>query len=51
MTRLPERAGERISRARVISFNFDGKPVEAYEGDTIASALFAAGRRTFSRSF
>jgi sarcosine oxidase subunit alpha len=51
MTRLAERPGERISRARVITFEFDGKPVEAYEGDTIASALFAAGRRTFSRSF
>ena len=51
MTRLPVRPGERISRARVIGFEFDGKPVQAYEGDTIASALFAAGRRTFSRSF
>jgi sarcosine oxidase subunit alpha len=34
-----------------VSFTFDGKPVAAYEGDTIASALYAAGRRTFSRSF
>jgi len=30
---------------------FDGKAVEGYEGDTIASALFASGWRTFSRSF
>ena len=51
MSRLPEQPGERISRAKVISFSFDGKPVDAYEGDTIGSALFAAGRRTFSRSF
>ena len=51
MTRLPEADGELIQRAKVISFSFDGKPVEAHEGDTIASALFAAGRRVFSRSF
>ena len=51
MTRLPEQPGERIARAKVITFNFDGKPVKAFEGDTIGSALYAAGQRTFSRSF
>ena len=51
MTRLPEQPGERISRHKTITFNFDGKKVQAQEGDTIGSALFAAGRRTFSRSF
>ncbi len=51
MTRMPEQPGERIQRSRTISFSFDGKRVEALEGDTIASALFVAGRRTFSRSF
>src|SRR5262249_45495666 len=30
---------------------FQGRPVEAYAGDTIGSALFASGRRVFSRSF
>ena len=49
--RLPEQPGERINRAKVISFEFDGKPVEGLEGDTIGSALFASGQRTFSRSF
>jgi sarcosine oxidase, subunit alpha len=49
--RLPEQPGERINRAKVITFEFDGKPVEAHEGDTIGSALFASGQRTFSRSF
>lgn len=34
-----------------ISFTFNGKPVQAYEGDTIASALYAAGIRIFSSSF
>ncbi len=51
MTRLPEQPGERISRATVLSFTFDGKPVTAHEGDTVGSALYAAGQRTFSRSF
>src|SRR5947209_8812528 len=51
MSRLPEQPGERIARDRRISFTFDGKTVEGYEGDTIASALYAAGQRTFSRSF
>ncbi len=51
MSRLPEQRGERIDRATQVSFTFDGKPVTAHEGDTIGSALFAAGQRTFSRSF
>jgi sarcosine oxidase subunit alpha len=51
MSRLPERDGERIDRAREIEFSFDGRAVKAFEGDTIASALYAAGQRTFSRSF
>jgi sarcosine oxidase subunit alpha len=51
VTRLPEQPGERIDRAREITFTFDDKPVPALAGDTIASALYAAGRRTFSRSF
>jgi sarcosine oxidase subunit alpha len=51
MTRLPRQPGERIDRSRTVSFTFDGKPVEALEGDTIASALYAGGQRTFSRSF
>src|SRR5437868_5641609 len=32
------------------SFDFEGKPVPFEEGDTVASALFRAGVRTFSRS-
>jgi len=37
---------ERLSspgRARRITFLFDGEPVEAREGDTVATALLAAG--------
>jgi sarcosine oxidase subunit alpha len=48
---LPQRPGEVIDRSKTISFTFDGKQVTALDGDTIGSALYAAGRRTFSRSF
>jgi sarcosine oxidase, subunit alpha len=51
VTRLPPRDGQRIDRDREVFFTFDGKRVFALEGDTIGSALFASGRRTFSRSF
>ena len=49
--RLPPQPGERLDRTRPLTFSFEGEPVHAYEGDTIGSALFAGGRRVFSRSF
>jgi sarcosine oxidase subunit alpha len=49
--RLPVQPGERIDRSRPIAFTFDGKPVDAFAGDTIASALLASGRDVLSRSF
>src|SRR5438105_13048686 len=49
--RLPAQTGERIDRARPLTFFFDDETVEGYAGDTIGSALFASGRRVFSRSF
>ncbi len=33
------------------SLNFEGRPVEVLDGDSIASALYRAGVRVFSRSF
>ncbi|WCB94901.1 Sarcosine oxidase subunit alpha [Baekduia alba] len=51
MSRLAQQPGERIDRSRPVTFTFDGRPVKAYAGDTIVSALYAEGRRTFSRSF
>ncbi len=51
MSRLEPRDGERIDRSRPVAFTFQGKTVEAFEGDTIGSALYASGRRVFSRSF
>ena len=49
--RLDQRDGERIDRSRAVSFTFAGWKVTGFEGDTIASAAFAAGKRVFSRSF
>jgi sarcosine oxidase, subunit alpha len=49
--RLDRRPDERIDRDEKVVFFYRGRPVEAYAGDTIGSALFAAGRRIFSRSF
>jgi sarcosine oxidase subunit alpha len=51
VSRLDPQPGERIDRTRTLTFTFDGKKVSAYAGDTVASALYAAGQRTFSRSF
>lgn len=51
MTRLAPHAGELIDRSTELTFSFDGKPVVAFAGDTIGSALYASGRRVFSRSF
>ncbi len=44
-------AGGRIDRNQPIRFRFDGKLIEGFEGDTIASALLAAGIRLIGRSF
>ena len=46
----PQR-GERIDRDRPLGFRFGESQMQGYEGDTIGSALYAAGLRTFSRSF
>ncbi|MUN64932.1 sarcosine oxidase subunit alpha family protein [Kocuria sediminis] len=43
----PERsAASSIDRTRPLSFTFDGEQVSGYAGDTLASALLAAGRIT-----
>ncbi len=49
--RLAPAEGERIDRSAALAFSFDGSPYSAFGGDTILSALYAAGVRTFSRSF
>lgn len=50
MTRLPPQPAEVIDRQAPVSFSFAGKSVTGLQGDTIASALYAAGQREFSRS-
>ena len=49
--RLPAHAAHLTDRSKKVTFTFEGKSVEAYEGETVASALYAAGERIFSRSF
>ena len=49
--RLPEPWGALIDRERTISFSFEGKNYEGFEGDTLASALAANGELLLSRSF
>jgi aerobic-type carbon monoxide dehydrogenase small subunit (CoxS/CutS family) len=41
--RVPVKAG--VERGRPLSFYFDGEPIAAFEGETIAAALLAGGRR------
>ena len=47
--RLP--AGGRIDRARPLGFTFNGRRLEGYAGDTLASALLANGVHLVGRSF
>ena len=49
--RLEPQQRERIDRSRPVSFTFAGWKVTGFEGDTLGSAAFAAGKRVFSRSF
>ena len=49
--RLDPHPTQLIDRSTAIEFVFGGRTVQAYEGDTVASALYASGVRTFSRSF
>src|SRR5260370_7971398 len=48
--RLAAQRGEVIDRASELTFSWNGRPYSAYAGDTIVSALAAAGERVFSRS-
>ncbi|MGH3343306.1 MAG: 2Fe-2S iron-sulfur cluster-binding protein, partial [Carbonactinosporaceae bacterium] len=49
--RLDAQPGEVIDRAAPFTFSWNGREYPAYAGDTIVSALAAAGVRVFSRSF
>ena len=43
--------GGRINRGRSLSFTYNGKTLQGYEGDTLASALLANGVNVVGRSF
>jgi sarcosine oxidase subunit alpha len=51
LQRLPENLSPALNRSRTATFTFDGEPIEAYAGDTVASAVYASGIHLFSRSF
>ncbi len=51
MYRLPPVPGEWIDRERRVDFEFEGRPYSGFAGDTISSALAAAGEMTLGRSF
>lgn len=50
MMRLQAQPGEVIDRSAPLTFTWNGRRYPGYAGDTIASALAAAGERVFSRS-
>lgn len=49
--RTPKQAGEWVNRTKKINFTFEGEVFSAFEGDTISSALWAAGQKVLGRSF
>jgi heterotetrameric sarcosine oxidase alpha subunit len=44
-------AGGRIDRGKPVKATFDGRPLAGFGGDTLASALLAAGHLVIGRSF
>ncbi|RED45780.1 sarcosine oxidase subunit alpha family protein [Aestuariispira insulae] len=51
MTQVFRIEGGLINRAKPLSFQFNGRAMQGYEGDTLASALLANGQRLVGRSF
>ena len=54
MTGKPYRlsaGGSRIDRTKRVPFQFDGKDVLGFAGDSVASAVLANGQKLFGRSF
>ena len=43
--------GSRIDRSATVRFTFNGRSFSGFAGDTLASALLAAGESLFSRSW
>lgn len=51
MSRLPAPMGVLIDREKPLCFSFEGVAYQGLHGDTLASALYAAGQPLLSRSF
>ena len=49
MNRIQKHPVLEVPRRETVRFFFDGKKLEAYEGEVISSALFANGIRIFGR--
>ncbi len=49
--RLPDHPSHKVDFTRPLEFEFNGKKYPAFAGDTIVSALWAAGVRVMGRSF
>ena len=47
---VDQRIEKGVQRGRQFEIEVDGEKIVAYEGETIAAALLAAGRRTFRRT-
>ena len=51
MTQIFRLKGGMIDRSKKLNFTFNGKTLEGYHGDTLASALLANGQKLVARSF
>ena len=51
MTQVDRISGGLINRKETMNFSFNGKSLQGYKGDTLASALLANGIRLVGRSF
>ena len=43
--------GSEVNKSEPVTIYFEGKPITAYKGESVASALYASGMRIFTRSF
>ncbi len=46
-----DKAGIRLDRKRTLDFRFNGRDYQGFAGDTLASAVLAAGDTVLSRSW
>src|SRR5712675_1637052 len=49
--RVASSPSQLVDRTRPITFEYNNRRIDGWEGDTIASAMLAAGVDVFSRSF